>query len=397
MNEVIPAPPSVPLRRTPLWELHESQGAHWVPFHGWEMPLYYQSILGEHRAVRSAAGLFDVSHMGLLVVRGETASRLLSRRTTANVARISLGQARYTFWLDSDGHILDDMLIERLDDASEDQSSYLVIPNAGRAERISELLKQQRRPDIELEALNGRAALLALQGPTSRRVLEAATGWSLEGIRFYHSRRYPLGAKLGAQVSGVVGCRLPQDLATEALVSRTGYTGELGYEILVSADASTSFTQRLLDAGAVLAGLGARDTLRLEKGYLLSGQDFSRDRTPLETGYDRFVEFDHLFVGREALERQQKDGVPVKLTGLTVGTHGAIPRHGTPIFSEDKLVTHVTSGGLSPSLGVGIALAYLPPSLAATGTRVEMEARSQRFEALATPLPFYPPPAAGAA
>ena len=384
------------LRRTPLYDLHAEQGAHWVPFNGWEMPLYYHSILEEHRAVRTASGLFDVSHMGLLVVSGTTAPILLSRRTTANITRLRPGQARYTFWLESAGRILDDLLVERVDDALQGEPSFLVIPNAGRADRIFELLHQQRRPDVHLESLNGRAALLALQGPTSRRMLEQATGWNVEGVRFYEARRFPLRNGTGSPSIGTLGFRPPGDLKDSVLVSRTGYTGELGYEILVAAEEASAMARRLLAEGSVLAGLGARDTLRLEKGYLLSGQDFSLDHTPLETGYERFVEFDHPFVGREALEREQKEGVPTRLAGITVAAGGAIPRHGTPVRAAGELVSHVTSGGISPSLGMGIALSYLPPSLAAPGGHVELDIRGQRIPGRTVALPFYPPPATGA-
>jgi glycine cleavage system T protein (aminomethyltransferase) len=389
------APPVV-LQRTVLHAYHQAAGAHFVPFAGWEMPLYYSGILEEHRAVRSRVGWFDVSHMGLLVVAGASAPALLSRRTTANIARLSPGQCRYTFWLDSDGKILDDLLITRLDPGTEGVPSYLVVPNAARADRIVELLRQQRKPDLSVTRLNGEAALIAVQGPASRELLDRATGWRLERIPFYQARRLPAHPRPEEPSEPEVGIALPADLRHATLVSRTGYTGELGYELLVEAAQAGPLVERLTALGAMRCGLGARDTLRLEKGYLLSGQDFSRDRTPFEAGQDRFVELDHPFVGREALEKQKADGLPARLTGLAVTQPGAIPRHGTPVLSGGNLVTHLTSGGLSPMLGIGIALAYLPMEMARAPAALELDIRGSRVPAEVRKLPFYPAPAPNA-
>jgi aminomethyltransferase len=400
MTEPAPAPAPAPatapapapeLQRTRLFDFHVRHGAHLVPFNGWEMPLYYASVQEEHLAVRGSVGLFDVSHMGILTVEGEHAAALLSRRTTANAERILPGQCHYSFWLNSEGVILDDLLVTRIDDGRP-PSRFLVVPNAGRAPHIFDLLQQHRRPDTSVARLNGAVAILAVQGPRSRALLESTFGWSLGGLKFYTSRAFSLAP--GPDPAGHVGIHLPADLAQEALVCRTGYTGELGYELFVAGDQAAALAERIVAAGARPCGLAARDTLRLEKGYLLSGQDFDLDRSPFEAAQDRFVELDHAFVGREALEAQRTKGLERKLVGLAVETPGAIPRHGTPVLQDGRVVATATSGGLSFSLGYGIALAYLPLPLGAPGTALELELRGRRVPGKVVALPFLRAPRA---
>jgi len=385
---VAPAPPrEAPIRRTALHPFHARHGAHFVPFNGWEMPLYYTSILAEHRAVRSAVGLFDVSHMGLLTVEGGRAAALLARRTTANIEAEEPSRIHYTFLLDANGGIVDDLLIGRTDSGAELTRSFLVVPNAGRADEIEEILRQHRAPDTTIVRWNPRLSLLAVQGPASRGVLERLFGWQLGELGFYRARRFPLrGGE--SERAGRIGLAIPADLADGALVSRTGYTGELGYELLIRSEDADALAERLVGAGVVPCGLGARDTLRLEKGYLLSGQEFHRDHTPIEAGQERFVAFDHAFVGRPALEKQKADGPAVRLAGIEVNEEGAIPRHGTPVQSGGATVAEATSGGLSPDLGHGIALAYLPRALATPGTPLALEIRGREVPARVVALPF---------
>jgi aminomethyltransferase len=384
-----PAPAAAPLRRTALFDFHVRHGAHLVPFSGWEMPLYYASILAEHRAVRSGVGLFDVSHMGLLTVEGKRAAALLARRTTANVEAENPAQVRYTFLLEATGAIVDDLLITRTDTGAELTRSFLVVPNAGTADEVEEILRQHRLPDTTITRWNPRLSLLAVQGPGSRALLESTFGWELGDLPFYHARRFPLAAAADeGERAGRLGLAVPGDLDGGAFVSRTGYTGELGYELLVRSEGADALAERIVAAGAVPAGLGARDSLRLEKGFLLSGQDFHRDRTPLQAGQERFVAFDHAFVGRPTLEKEAADGPAVRLVGLEVTAEGAIPRHGTPVRVDGKPVTEVTSGGLSPNLGHGIALAYLPRDLARPETSVALEIRGREVPARIVGLPF---------
>jgi aminomethyltransferase len=230
-------------------------------------------------------------------------------------------------------------------------------------------------------------ALLAIQGPRSRSVLESLFPWDLSGLAFYHVRFFPKRVGSSAR-TGRLGLHFPEALDDHLLVSRTGYTGELGYEVFVPAPEADAFAERLVAAGVVPCGLGARDTLRLEKGYLLSGQEFHRDHTPLEAGQDRFVDLDHPFVGSPTLEKEKAEGVKRRLVGVEIEEAGAIPRHGTPVESAGKPVTEATSGGLSPTLGKGIALAYLPTELTAVGTSLTLEIRGREVPGKVVPLPF---------
>ena len=385
-----PTSAAEPLRRTALHPFHVAHGAHLVPFNGWEMPLYFTGILDEHRAVRESAGFFDVGHMGIVTVSGVHAPDLLARRTTANTSKIAPGQCRYTFLTEMSGAILDDLLLTRLDAGDPNAVQFLVVPNAGRAAKVVELLTEHRRPDTTVQVHNGPVTILAVQGPRSRQILESLFGWKLEPLRFYHGRFYPSSGKSPVPAEGTLGLRFPDSLVSAVFVSRTGYTGELGYELFVPGPSAVEIANRLVAAGAVPCGLGARDTLRLEKGYLLSGQEFNRDRTPLEAAQERFVDLDHPFVGHEALEAQAKEGVKVRLAGLMVDEPGAIPRHGTPVRFKETVVATTTSGGLSPTLQHGIALAYLPRPLDAPGTELTLELRGRAVPARVVPLPFLP-------
>ncbi len=382
-----PPAASPTLARTALHAFHLRHAAHLVPFAGWEMPLYYTSILAEHRAVRSTVGLFDVSHMGILTVDGAQASDLLGRRTTANVERLAPGQVRYTFLLEASGHIVDDLLVSRIDTGEELARRFVVVPNAARTAEVEEILRQHRGPAVEIARWNPKVALLAVQGPGSRRLLEQRFGWELSHLGFYRTAFFPKGRSTPPS-AGELGPRLPSGLATSYLVSRTGYTGELGYELFLPSEEADAVAESLVAEGAVPTGLGARDTLRLEKGYLLSGQEFHRDRSPLEAGQERFVEFDHPFVGRAALEKERTEGPPSRLVGLLVEEAGAIPRHGSAVYSEGKRLTEATSGGLSPGLGKGVALAYLPRELARAGTELGVELRGRQVPARVVDLPF---------
>ncbi|MCI4332031.1 MAG: glycine cleavage system aminomethyltransferase GcvT [Thermoplasmata archaeon] len=388
MSETTAPGPAPPLERTPLYPFHIGHHAKMVPFAGWEMPLYYAGIIPEHQAVRSGVGLFDVSHMGILTALGESAVALLSRRTTANVSKLIPGQVRYTFLLDLDGTIVDDLLITRTDDGGGAVPAFLVVPNAARALRVFDLFRQHRKPDVQLGYHNHAAAILAVQGPGARALLERHFGWDLAKLKFYHGAAFPSAAGGAGDPRGRLGLDFPGGLGAEFWVSRTGYTGEPGYEMFVPAVAAVPCAEALVAGGAVPVGLGARDTLRLEKGYLLSGQDFDRDHTPLEAAQERFVEFDHDFVGRPVLDKQQKEGVPVRLAGVAVREPGAIPRHGTPVLHDGHPVALVTSGGLSPTLQHGIALAYLPTALTEVGTTLTLDVRGRPVPAQVVKLPF---------
>jgi aminomethyltransferase len=383
------------LLRTPLYGFHVAHKAHLVPFAGYEMPLYYEGIIPEHNAVRTSVGIFDVSHMGILTVRGASAGQLLSRRTTADTSKLIPGQVRYTFLLDSDGHILDDLLVTRVDVGGNAPPSFVVVPNAATATMVFDLLRQHRSPDTEIERHNGAVAILAVQGPKALGLLDRTFGWKLSPLPFYHARLFGATPSSGIPAEGKLPVDLPKDLVRGVYVSRTGYTGEAGAELFVRADQAVAMADRIVAAGAHPIGLGARDTLRMEKGYLLSGQDFHRDRTPLEAAQSRFVDIDHPFVGHDVLAKQKAEGVKERFSGITVSDPSAIPRHGTPVLHDGRPVAIATSGGMSPTLHYGIALAYLPMALTAPGTALELELRGRRVPAKVTKLPFLPnPPAA---
>ncbi|HLY77303.1 MAG TPA: glycine cleavage T C-terminal barrel domain-containing protein, partial [Thermoplasmata archaeon] len=309
---------------------------------------------------------------------------------TANASKITPGQCRYTFLLDAAAEILDDLILTRVDEGGgEGPPAFVVVPNAARAGKVQDLLREHRRPDTEVERHNDEVAILAVQGPESRATLERLFGWSLRGLSPFHAVYLPWTTPPGTETAGrLLDEPFPGPLRDHALVCRTGYTGELGYELFVQGTAADALAERLVTAGVRPCGLGARDTLRLEKGYLLSGQDFHEDRTPLEAGQDRFVEFDHPFVGREMLLKQQESGVPLRLVGLTLADPTAIPRHGQVVLAEGRPVGAVTSGGFSPTLQRGIALAYVAPPLAVPGTSLAIDIRGRATAATVVPLPF---------
>lgn len=387
-----PGAARVALRRSPLDAFHRRHHGQMVPFAGWDMPLHYGSIVDEHRAVRTSVGFFDVSHMGILSVRGASAPALLARRTTANVPKIEPGLCRYTFLLDAFGEIVDDLILTRVDEGrGESLPAFVVVPNAARAAKIRNLLQEHRKPDTTVGWHNDAVAILAVQGPESRALLERLFGWSLGGLSSFRAGYFAVPSTTAEGRAGrMLDAPFPGPLNHHVLVSRTGYTGELGYELFVQGTDADAVAERLLAGGAGACGLGARDTLRLEKGYLLSGQDFHEDHTPLEAGQDRFVEFDHTFVGRESLEKQKATGVPTHLVGLTLTDPAAIPRHGQSVLAGGHPAGTVTSGGFSPTLQRGIALAYVAPPLSSAGTALAIDIRGRPAAAVVVPLPFVP-------
>ena len=356
---------------TPLASRHEALGARMIDFAGWRMPVQYSSILEEHRAVRERVGLFDLSHMGELIVEGATAGDALAGAVVSNPLALTTGRAQYSMICAPDGGVLDDLIVYRLAD-----DRFMVVANAANAQVVSDALAERlqgTRAVLDDQSLA--TGLVALQGPRSVDVLTPLTDVDLGSLRYY--------AIAEGSVAGI-----------PAHVARTGYTGEDGFEVFVDIGRTGELWDALLEgvraAGGVPVGLGARDTLRLEAGMPLYGNELDRTTTPYDAGLGRVVKLDKPrdFVGRAALEKVAADGPKRRLVGLTVEGRG-IARHGYPVSLDDRRTGVVTSGTQSPTLGVPIAMAYVAPSDGEPGTMVDVEIRDGKVPAKVVPLPFY--------
>ncbi|MBI4200943.1 MAG: glycine cleavage system aminomethyltransferase GcvT [Chloroflexi bacterium] len=355
------------LDRTALYETHVSLGAKMVPFAGWEMPIQYQGILAEARAVRSSSGLFDVSHMGRIWVRGLEASALLDWLVTADVAGLPVGRGRYTFVCTQEGGILDDAIVYNLG-----EQQYLLVCNAANRGAVWGWLAQWRDvrfPDTMLVDMTTEVGMIAFQGPRTADAMNALAPGLAERLRPFR-------------------CAETQVEDIGALVARTGYTGEDGFEIMPSAKDGPALWRRLVEMGAVSCGLGARDVLRLEAGLLLHGSDMDARTNPFEAGLERFVDTNKESVWSEALMRVSQQGVKRKLTGFQMMGRG-VARHGYPILADGTRVGEVTSGNYSPTLDRYIGLGYVSVSLASPGSRFSVDIRGKLVEAEAVHLPFY--------
>jgi aminomethyltransferase len=360
-------------RRTPLYECHREAGARMVDFAGWEMPVQYAGVIDEHRAVRTAAGLFDVSHMGEVRVRGAGAEAFLQRLTPNDVARLVPGRAHYSGLLNERGTYLDDILVYRL--AADD---FLVVVNASNAARDAAWIADAAAGESEVEVKNQSDdyALLALQGPAALGIL-APLAAIPEGPTNDIAKLKYYGFAQGT-VDGV-----------PALISRTGYTGEDGFELYVAPADAPAVWRRLLAGGALPAGLGARDTLRLEAAMALYGHEIDETTTPFEAGLDWVVKLDKgEFLGRDALRARKAAGIDRKLVGFEIEGRG-IARQGHGIVSDGEKVGEVTSGTWSPTFEKALGLAYVPPALAAAGTPLTLDVRGKTLAAKVVDTPFY--------
>ena len=367
------------LQRTPLFDAAQQAGGRMVPFAGWEMAVQYAGLLEEHRAVRQGCGVFDISHMGVLRLLGPGAKDALQALVPTDLFRIGPGEACYTVLLNAQGGIRDDLIVyDRGWHEAAQAHELLLVINAACAEADTAWLRSQLEPaGIAVSDHKGDGVLLALQGPQAATQLEELCGSSLAGLpRFGHR---------SLQLQGI----------GEAFVGRTGYTGEDGFELLLERAAGIALWQRLLASGVSPCGLGARDTLRLEAAMHLYGQDMTAQTTPLEVGLGWLVhlEMPKAFIGRAVLERQTSEGAPRRLVGLQLQGR-AIPRHGYPVLAPGAAagapaIGEVTSGGWSPCLGVGIALASVPAEHARLGTELAVEIRGRSEPALVVKRPFY--------
>ncbi|MEU3190291.1 glycine cleavage system aminomethyltransferase GcvT [Streptomyces sp. NPDC006992] len=369
-------PPAI--RKTALDATHRALGATMTDFAGWDMPLRYGSEREEHLAVRSTAGLFDLSHMGEITLTGPQAAELLDHALVGNLSKLAVGRARYTMICDEDGGILDDLIVYRLDD-----QEYLVVANAANAQTVLDaLVARQDGFGAEVRDDRDSYALIAVQGPAAAGILKQLTGFDVDGLRYYAGERDMVAGK-------------------SALIARTGYTGEDGFELFVSPDDAVAVWEALTEAGREAGltpcGLSCRDTLRLEAGMPLYGHELSTALTPFDAGLGRIVKFEKTsnegrFVGRDALAAAAEKAAtapPRKLVGL-VSEGRRVPRAGYPVVADGAVVGEVTSGAPSPTLGKPIAMAYVDAAHAEPGTEgvaVDIRGSHEPYEVVA--LPFY--------
>ena len=355
------------LHRTALFDTHVSLNGKMVDFAGWEMPIQFEGILAEARAVRSNSGLFDVSHMGRILLQGSDAANLLNWLTTANVPALRHNRARYTLVCTENGGILDDGIIYRLGD-----EEYMLICNAANREDVWSSLLMWRDTKFQNVMLDDRTfevGMIAYQGPLAAETMNQLSPGLSESLRPFRIAM--------VEVDGI-----------SAYVARTGYTGEDGFEIMPDAAESAALWQRLMEMGAVPCGLGSRDVLRLEAGLLLHGSDMDATVNPLEAGLERFAHTDKESIYSAALQRSLEEGLKRKLVGISMVGRG-VPRHGYRILREGSEIGVVTSGGYSPSLDSYIGLGYVQTDMASSGARLDVEVRGRVVEARVVDLPFY--------
>ena len=367
------------LQRTPLFEAAQNAGGRMVPFAGWEMAVQFAGLLEEHKAVRECCGLFDISHMGVLRLNGPGAKDALQGLVPTDLFRIGPGEACYTVLLNEQGGIQDDLIVyDRGWDAAAQAHELLLVINAACAEADTAWIRSHLEPaGIQVSDHKGDGVLVALQGPEAAAQLEALSGTSLEGLpRFGHRQ---------LELPGI----------GSAFIARTGYTGEDGFELLLERTAGLVFWAQCLERGVQPCGLGARDTLRLEATMHLYGSDMDASTSPLEVGLGWLVhlEMPKPFIGREVLERQTSDGVQQRLVGLKLQGR-AIPRHGYPVLATgaepgSTPIGTITSGGWSPSLQAGIALANVAADAAKLGSELAVEIRGRAETAVVVKRPFY--------
>ncbi len=358
------------LKRTPLYEIHRSLGGKLIDFGGWELPVQYSGIIEEHQQVRSAAGLFDVSHMGEITVKGKDAEKFLQKLITNDISNAKDFQVVYSPVCYPEGGSVDDLLVYKYN-----SSDYLLVVNASNTDKDFAWMLENAEGGVELENVSAAYAQIAIQGPKAETILQRLTDSDLGEIRFYHF-------KPEVRIAGV-----------STIVSRTGYTGEDGFEIYLPSEYAAPVWEKLMEAGKedglMPAGLGARDTLRFEAALPLYGQEISRDISPLEAGLGRFVKLEKEdFIGKAALVAQKERGIPRKLAGFEMLDRG-IPRSHYEVQAEGAFIGFVTTGSYSPSLAKNIGLALVDSAFAAEGTVFDILVRGKALKGKVTKIPFY--------
>ncbi|WP_163183262.1 glycine cleavage system aminomethyltransferase GcvT [Neobacillus sedimentimangrovi] len=360
------------LKRTPLFELYKEYGGKTIDFGGWELPVQFSSIKEEHEAVRTKAGLFDVSHMGEIEVKGSDSLPYLQKMMTNDISKIKNGGAQYTAMCYENGGTVDDLLVYKIED-----NHYLLVVNASNIEKDYKWLEKHIEGDVTLENLSEKTAQLALQGPLAEKVLQKLAGeQDLSQIGFF---------------------KFQQDVVfagKKVLISRTGYTGEDGFEIYCDAKDAQELWRAILEAGkeegVVPCGLGARDTLRFEANLALYGQELTPEISPLEAGIGFAVKLNKEadFIGKEALKQQKEKGLTRKIVGIEMIDRG-IPRHGYQVFKGETQIGEVTTGTQSPTLKKNVGLALISAEYTGIDSEVEVEIRGKRLKAKVVPTPFY--------
>jgi aminomethyltransferase len=356
------------VKKTALYDVHVGLKAKMVEFAGYYMPIQYAGILQEHRRVRTTVGLFDVSHMGEFMVRGNGALDYLQRLTINDVSKLAVNQVQYSAMCYDDGGIVDDLLVYRFDD------HYMLVVNAANLRKDWEWANSHLLPDMQLEEKSDSLSLLALQGPNAEAVLQPLTNLPLAQIEYYWMRT--------GNILGLPG-----------IVSRTGYTGEPGFELCFDKKYSEQIWRSLMDSGKKFEiepiGLGARDTLRLEMKYCLYGNDIDAGTNPLEAGLGWITKLDKTdFIGRRAIFHAKEQGLTRKLVGFEVEGK-SFPRHGYLLYQGERQIGQVTSGTFSPMLEKGIGMGYVSIDAASVGTAIEVDVRGKRVPAVIVKTPFY--------
>lgn len=356
------------MKRTPFYEIHKNAGAKIVPFAGYEMPVLYAGIMEEHKAVRNAVGVFDVSHMGEFFAKGTNALSFLQSITVNDVSKLTPGKAQYSAMCFDDGGIVDDLLIYMLA-----ENSYMIVVNASNIEKDWEWMKKHCPSDVEFVNKSDETALLAIQGPKSLETMQKLTSSNLSAIPYYNF--------VQGSIAGV-----------EMIISRTGYTGELGFEIYFGVTHAEKIWNTIFDAGKEFGitpiGLGARDTLRLEMGYCLYGNDIDQTTNPIEANLGWITKLNKgEFVAKSILEKTKTDGPKRKLVGMLLSDK-AVPRHGYPLVVNGENVGVVTSGTFAPSLEKGIAMGYVNAPYNEIGSRISIDVRGKLVAATIVALPF---------
>lgn len=353
------------VKHTPLYDTHVALDARMAPFGGWDMPIQYDGILVEHAHTRSNVSIFDICHMGEFEIAGPSAEADLERLLTQSVRGIREGQCRYGYLLRDDGGVLDDLTCYRFA-----ADRFMLVVNAATCDQDAEWIRGHLSPGTRFEDLSPRTAKLDLQGPQSREAVEKAVGIRLPDLKYFSFTETHL-------------------LGTPCLLSRTGYTGEWGYEIYFPWDEAARFWEAFTAGGEIKpAGLGARDTLRLEVGYALYGHELSTGRTPVAASRGQFIDTGKDFIGKPAVVRDLEGGVPRYLAGLQLETKRAARAH-DPVLADGQTIGEVTSGSVAPTLGVAIAMAYLDAAWCQPGRKLEIDVHGKRLPATVAEWPFY--------